>query len=166
MDKIKKSKQYWDVKNSGKRLFYKLRANEKGEFRAFKPTESDFNSLKSLLGYIDRVESKTIFKNELYAKLYLMHLTQEIRRNETTSFNDEIFSSLSQKLSLPLDLYYRIFYDDLCSNQFNRLTHAKFSDKEGNEIIMDAKRFKETFTFELVRDKLNEIMNKTLHRRS
>lgn len=164
--KIKQNKEYWDVKNSGKKLLWRLSPNKKGEYIAFKPTENDFNALKSLLGYINRVESKTIYNNQLFAKLYIMHLTQEIRKNETTIFNDFIFNELSNKLSLTLDLYYKAFYEDLCSNQLNRLTRGTFTDKEGNEILMDFKRFKDTFSLDYVTSKLDEMMNLTLHRRS
>ena len=164
--KIKYSQEYWDVKNSGTRLFHKLSPREDGTFKPFEPTQSDFNALKSILGYINRVENKTILNNSLFAKLYIMHLTQEIRRNETTVFNQTMFKSLSSKLALPLEMYYKIFYDDLCNNQFNRLTKSDFTDKDGNEVVMNYERFKETFPIEYVTDKLIKAMNLTLHRRS
>jgi len=165
-DKIKYSKEYWNVKNAGKRLLYKLSPMKNGKYRTFEVTESDFNALKSLLGYINRVENKSIYNNTLFAKLYIMDLVGRIRESETTIFNDMLFTELSHQLSKPLELYYKAFYEDLCSNQLNRLAKGTFTDKEGKEVIMDYKRFKETFTLEYVTDKLNEMMNLTLHRRS
>lgn len=165
-EKIRYSKEYWDVKNAGKRLLYKLSPMKNGKYRTIDVEEKDFNALKSLLGYINRVENKTIYNNSLYAKLYLMDMVGRIRQNETTIFNETIFKDLSYQLSKPLDLFYLAFYEDLCSNQLNRLTKGNFTDKEGKEVLLDYKRFKETFTLEYVTNKLNEMMNLTLHKRS
>ena len=165
-DKIKYSKEYWDVKNSGKRLLYKLSPMKNGKYRTIEVEEKDFNALKSLLGYINRVENKTIYNNQLFSKLYIMDLVGQIREKETTIFNRSIFERISNQLSKPLDLFYKAFYEDLCSNQLNRLTKEDITDKEGNEIILDYKRFKETFSLEYVTSKIDEMMNLTLHKRS
>lgn len=165
-DKIRYSKEYWDVKNAGKRLLYKLSPMQNGKYRTFEVEEKDFNSLKSLLGYINRVENKTIYNNQLFAKLYIMELVGQIRENETTVFNDFLFKNISNQLSKPLELFYKAFYEDLCANQLNRLTADNFNTQEGTDAIIDAKRFRETFTLEYVTSKLDEMMNATLHRRS
>ena len=145
-EKIKYSKEYWNVKNAGKRLLYKLSPMKNGNYRTIEVDESDFNALKSLLGYINRVESKTIYNNELFAKLYIMELVGQIRESETTVFNDFLFKNIS--------------------NQLNRLTENNFDTKEADEIIKDRIRFEETFSLDYVKTKLNEMMNATLHRRS
>lgn len=165
-EKIKQSKDYWDVKRSGKRLLWRLSSDKNGNFRTFEPNEDDFNALKSVLGCLNRYESKVIYNNQLFAKLYIMELVGQIRENETTIFNDFIFKQISSQLSKPLDLFYKAFYEDLCSNQLNKLTKVNFTDKEGNDIIMDYKRFKETFPLEYVTSKLDEMINITLHKRS
>jgi hypothetical protein len=165
-DKIKYSKEYWDVKNSGKRLLYKLSPMKNGKYRTLEVEEKDFNALKSLLGYINRVESKTILNNQVMAKLYIMELVGQIRENETTIFNDFLFKELSNQLGKPLNLFYKAFYEDLCSNQLNRLAKENFTDKEGKEIVMDYKRFKETFSLQYVTNKIDEMINLTLHKRS
>lgn len=165
-DKINYSKQYWDVKNSGKRLLYKLSPMKNGKYRTIDVDEKDFNALKSLLGYINRVESKTIYNNQLLAKLYIMELVGQIREKETTVFNRSVFERISNQLSKPLDLFYKAFYEDLSSNQLNKLTKGTFTDEEGKEIIVDYKRFKETFSLEYVTKKIDEMINITLHRRS
>ncbi len=165
-EKINYSREYWNVKNSGKRLLYKLSPMKNGKYRTFEVEEKDFNALKSLLGYINRVESKTIYNNQIMAKLYIMELVGRIRENETTIFNELLFKELSHQLSKPLDLFYKAFYEDLCSNQLNKLTKGTFTDKEGNDILMDYKRFKETFSLEYVTSKIDEMINLTLHRRS
>ena len=165
-DKINYSKEYWDVKNSGKRLLYKLSPMKNGKYRTIEVEEKDFNALKSLLGYINRVESKMVYNNQIAAKLYIMELVGQIREKETTIFNQSVFERISNQLSKPLDLFYKAFYDDLCSNQLNKLTKGTFTDKEGNDIVMDYKRFKETFSQEYVTKKIDEMFNLTLHKRS
>ena len=100
------------------------------------------------------------------AKLYIMELVGQIRENETTIFNDVLFKELSNQLGKPLDLFYKAFYEDLCSNQLNKLAKGTFTDKEGNEIVMDYKRFKETFSLQYVTNKIDEMINLTLHKRS
>ena len=137
-----------------------------GKYRTFEVDEKDFNALKSLLGYINRVESKTIYNNQLFAKLYIMDLVGRIRKSGTTIFNSFLFKDISNQLSRPLDDFYKAFYEDICSNQLNKLTKGTFTDKEGNAVIMDYKRFKETFSLEYMKTKIDEQMNKTLHRRS
>tara|TARA_R110002111_G_scaffold246340_1_gene308928 strand:+ start:3089 stop:3598 length:510 start_codon:yes stop_codon:yes gene_type:complete len=165
-EKIQYSKEYWDVKNSGKRLLYKLSPMKNGKYRTFEVDEKDFNALKSLLGYVNRVESKTIYNNQLFAKLYIMDLVGRIRKSGTTIFNSFLFKDISNQLARPLDDFYKAFYEDICSNQLNKLTKGTFTDKEGNAVIMDYKRFKETFSLEYMKTKIDEQMNKTLHRRS
>ena len=137
-----------------------------GKHRTFEVTEEDFNALKSLLGYINRVESKTIYNNQLFAKLYIMDLVGRIRKSGTTIFNSFLFKDISNQLARPLDDFYEAFYKDICSNQLNKLTEGTFTDKEGNAVVMDYKRFKETFSLEYMKTKIDEQMNKTLHRRS
>jgi len=165
-EKINYSKEYWDVKNSGKRLFYKLSPMKNGKYKTIEVEEKDFNALKSLLGYINRVENKTIYNSEIAVKLYIMELVGQIREKETTIFNQSVFERISNQLSKPLDVFYKAFYNDLCANQLNKLTKGTFTDKEGNEIIMDYKRFKETFSEKYVAEKINEMFNLTLHKRS
>ena len=165
-EKIQYSKEYWDVKNSGKRLLYKLSPMKNGKHRTFEVEEKDFNALKSLLGYINRVESKTVLNNQMCAKLYLMELVGQIRENKTTVFNDNIFTNISHQLSKPLDLFYKAFYQDLCSNQLNRLDKDNFKTKEGDSVLMDYHRFKKTFTLEYITRKIDERFSLTLHKRS
>ena len=108
--KIKHSKEYWDVKNSGKRLFYKMKPRQNGEYVDFKLCEDDFNAIKSLLGYINRVEKKTILNNQLMAKLYIMQLVGEIRNGKTTIFNSFIFKkNITHKVKFKCTFILNIF---------------------------------------------------------
>ena len=164
--KIAGEHQFWDIKKSGERLLWRFAQDEKGNFKNFTPNHNDFIALKSVLAWINRQSSGIVARSPVTAKLYLMYLIGEIRYHETTVFNEFIFHDLSRKLAMPLNLYYRTFYDDLCSNQLNRLTKENFSDKEGNAVIVDYLKFKEDFPLEDIVEGLNERMISILHRRS
>tara|TARA_R110002050_G_scaffold110178_1_gene222165 strand:- start:2229 stop:2735 length:507 start_codon:yes stop_codon:yes gene_type:complete len=164
-EKINQNNEFWDVKKSGQRLLWRMSPESNGECKSFKPNESDFNALKSILGAINRSQEETISNNQLFAKLYIMQLVGDIRENQTTVFNEFIFERLSNQLSKPLDLFYKAFYEDLCSNQLNRITETT-TDKEGQEVIVDYNRFKESFSLDFVTSKLDEHINANLNRRS
>ena len=163
--KIKESQDYWNVKKAGNHLLFKL-SPYKGKFKNFKTTEEDLNALKSLLGYINRAESGIINNNQIMAKLFIMHLTWEIRESKTTMFDRVLKSEISNQLSKPLALFYKTFHQDLCANQLNRLNDEDFKIYEFEDVIKNKQRFEETFTLEFVTGKLNEMMSNILHRRS
>ena len=164
-EKINQNNEFWDVKKSGQRLLWRMSPDSNGECKSFKPNESDFNALKSILGAINRSQGETLSNNQLFAKLYIMQLVGDIREKQTTVFNEVLFERLSNQLSKPLDLFYKAFYEDLCSNQLNRITETT-TDKEGQEVIVDYNRFKESFPLEFVTGKLDEHINANLNRRS
>tara|TARA_B100000809_G_C14829135_1_gene420342 strand:+ start:87 stop:599 length:513 start_codon:yes stop_codon:yes gene_type:complete len=164
--KIKHSQEYWDVKKSGKRLMWRMSQDDKGQFKTFKVTEDDFNALKSVLGYINRIDDKTVLNNQLFAKLYIMELVGQIRENKTTIFNKAIFTNISNQLKKPLELFYKAFYEDLCSNQLDNILEKNIPSEETQDFVLDYKRFKETFSLDYVTGKINEMINTTLHRRS
>lgn len=159
--KIDDNHKFWDVKKAGERLLWRFNAD-----KSFMPNDNDKLALKSVLAWINRQSSGIIENNELFAKLYIMHLIGDIRANKTTVFNDFIFRELSNQLSKPLILFYKAFYEDLAANQLTRLTPENVKTKEGDNVILDYKRFKETFPLEYVIQKLDEMMITTLHRRS
>ena len=164
-DKINKSHDYWNVKKAGNHLLFKL-SPYNGKFKTINVTEDDFNALKSVLGYVNRVESGLVNNNQLFAKLFLMELVGQIRENGTTVFNQMVFQNVSNQLAKPLDLFYKAFYEDLCSNQLLRLSEDAFKDEKGMEVVLDYKRFKETYSLQFVTEKLDEMMNHLLHKRS
>jgi len=165
-EKINQNNEFWDVKKSGQRLLWRMSPESNGECKSFKPNESDFNALKSILGAINRSQEETISNNQLFAKLYIMQLVGDIRDKQTTVFNEFLFERLSNQLSKPLDLFYKAFYEDLCSNQLNRITEGNIEDVDAQEFVLDYYRFKETFSLEFVTGKLDEHINANLNRRS
>lgn len=164
--KIDDNNNFWDIKKAGNRLLWRFSEDKNGKMQSFSPNEEDVMALKSVLYWVNRQSSGLLDKHNLYAKLFILQLVGDIREKKTTVFNDFLFERLSCQLAKPLELYYTTFYEDLVSNQLNRLTTGVFTQKDGEAVVMDCKRFKETFPLELIKEKLNERMLATLHRRS
>lgn len=164
--KIEDNATFWDVEKAGKRLLWRFQKDENGNYKNFKINADDELALKSVLAWVNRQSSGVFDKQTLFAKLYLLQLIGSIRENKTTVFNEFVFVELSNQLSKPIELFYKAFYEDLCSNQLNRLSKANITDAEGKQVIVDYKRFREAFSLEYVTGKLKDQMLKTLHRRS
>lgn len=159
--KIKENKEFWDVDRAVKRLIWRLSPNNKGEYNTFKPTKDDFNAFKSILGSLDREKNKSVSYAPLFAKLYLFVLTQNIRFYETTFFSDFPTKDLHRMLDTPIELFFKSFYNDFTSNQLNKLSDSN-SVKINNEIINDYKKLQETFTYDLIKGQLIDLINKAL----
>lgn len=162
--KIQENKEFWNEQKSVKRLIWRLAPKENGSYSRFQPDKTDFNALKSLLGSLDRDKKINVANNVLFAKLYIYHLTMNIRKFETTVLDDFPAKDLSLLLDKPLDLFYQSFYNDLQDNQLNKL--LKVPEPEQEEVIKEYKRLKETFTLEMVTSKLDDMINKSLKRYS
>ena len=124
--KIEDNKNHWDVKKSGERLLWRFATDEKGNYKSFTPNENDFVALKSVLGFINRQTNENVENNQLFAKLFIYHLTMEIRQFGTTVFNDYPLDKITKLLKTPLHLFCKAFYDDLHHNQLNKL--VKYND--------------------------------------
>ena len=110
-----------ELEKAGKNLLYKLSPNKEGVYFNFKPTESDFKDLKTVLGWINRQTELSLKNNTLFAKLFIYELTMEIRSYGTTVLNPLPLNKLSSILKKPLPLFYDAFYKDLINNQLNKL---------------------------------------------
>ena len=117
----KHRKNEYDVKKAGQRLIWRLSPNEKGETKSFKPNENDFKSLKTILGWITSIKEETMLKQRLFAKLYIKHYTEHMRKHDETILCNEIQESLSVLLSVPLDRFYEAFYRELKVRQFEKI---------------------------------------------
>lgn len=159
--KIQKEKDFRDVEKSVKRLIWRLAPNENGDFTSFLPNTNDFNSLKSILGSLDRDKKINVSNNVLFAKLYIYHKTMIIRHYGTTALELETQKEISRLLEKPLDLYFEAFHRDLHDNQLNKLMDSK-TEKEKIEIIEQYKNLKKTFTLDYVKSKLLEEINEAL----
>ena len=164
MNNIKKladNKEFWNVKKAGERLQWRTSPNERGDFKTFKVNESDSNAVNSILGMINRIEKNNLANNTLFAKLYLIFLTQEIRHHETTVFNEDIFTIVNAKLNFPLESYYAAFINDLHGNQFNKIL-IDDGEKDQMKTVKMAQEFKEKHTPDFCIPKLNKAMNHAL----
>ena len=159
--KLADNKTFWNVQKAGEKLLWRLSPQKNGEYKAFKPNESDFNALKSILGMINRIEKNNVANNRLFAKLYILFLTQEIRYHETTVFNDDIFTLVNAKLNYSLESYYAAFMNDLHGNQFNRILIDE-TEMDELETIKAAQKFKEKHTPDFCIPIINKAMNHAL----
>ena len=158
LKKLADNKTFWNVQKAGEKLLWRLSPQKNGEYKAFKPNDSDFNALKSILGMINRIEKNNVANNRLFAKLYINFLTQEIRYHETTVFNEDIFTIVNSKLNYSLDSYYAAFVNDLQGNQWNRILKDK-TVEEQLETVKMYEQFKQTFSYGFCVPKLNEAIN-------
>lgn len=159
--KLVSQKEFWNVKKAGEKLLWRLSPDKTGEYKAFKPNENDFNALKSILGMINRIEKNNVSNNELFAKLYVNFLTQEIRYHGTTVFDKRIFAIVGNKLNYSLESYYSTFLNDLQGNQWNKILEDKTLEEQLETLKM-FNQFKETYCFDYVASKLDENINHAL----
>lgn len=153
-----KAKKKFDVKSAGERLLWRLQPGAK----SFTPNDKDYNALVTVLEWINRQENVNVKGHVLYAKLYIYFLTQGIRHHKTTVFNPEVAKELHRILSTPFPLFYKAFITDLYNNQLNRI------NAEGIEVfdetMKDLEQFKQTFTEDYIKGKLNEMISESLNR--
>lgn len=159
--KIKDNKSFWEVDKAVKRLIWRLSPKENGNYFKFEPNESDFNALKSILGSLDRNKKINIANNTLFAKLYIYHLTMNIRHFETTVLNSYPEKELKRMLDKPLEMFVQSFYNDLHNNQLNKLLKTE-NEKEQKDILESVEQLKKTYTLDYVRGKLFDSINKSL----
>ena len=119
-----------NLKNAADRLHFRFRKykpnkDAKADFRNFKPNSEDMEALNCLFTEINKRDEATIAKNNLFAKLLVYQYTQNIRHYETTVLSDLNFAlkDIHKILSYDLESIYKGFYNDLHSNQLNKLVH-------------------------------------------
>lgn len=157
-DQVSDAKKFWDVKRAGERLLWRF-----GLDKPFKPNADDRIALKSVLHSYNGFCSDAINNNQLFAKLYIYQLTQDIRYHQTTVFEELVQLELSKVLDTPLHLFYDAFIADLYGNQLNRISEVS-SQKEKLDVVKYAQRFKETYNKDFVTAKLDEMIVNALNR--
>lgn len=156
-EKITEAAAFWDVQKAGKHLLWRF------SLKSFVVNEDDKIALKSVLAWINRNSGDNVNNNQLFAKLYVYFLTQEIRYNQATVFDELLQKKVNSMLAKPLPLFYKAFISDLYGSQYAKLTREQ-SINESNEVMMDIKQFKETFNEDYVISKLNEMISEALNR--
>jgi hypothetical protein len=159
----KHKNDYWNVKKSGTRLLWRFQKGESGGFKNFTPTEADEIALKSVLAWVNRQSDNNVNNNHLFVKLFVYHLTTEIRESETSIFDRFLQTKVSLVLNRPLNLFYEAFKQDLYTNQLQRLIKENgIVDDKG--IVVDYTRFTEVYSQKFIMSKLNEMVSEALNR--
>ena len=153
----------YDLEKAYKRFQWRFQKDKDGKFKQFKPTDLDVEAINIIFGWISREKEKSVSNNVLFAKLYIYDLTMRIRRYGTTVFDDYPQKELSRLLERPLHVFYEAFYNDLHNNQLNKYTDD-MSEQQRDEILLQAKRNRETFTLKMVSDKLAHMITESLNR--
>lgn len=150
----------WDIKKAASRLKWRFR-KEKGSFKSFTPNDNDIEALNCILNWINNQKKETLNNNQLFAKLFIYHLTMIIRHYQTTVLDPIPQKELSKLLSYPLEHFYKAFESDLYENQLQKLL-GKDSDK--NEIIKDYIEQKDLYRRDFISGQLNHMITEALNR--
>ena len=121
----------------------------------FKPNNNDAEALNIVFDWITRQKEINVLNNDLFAKLYIYHLNQNIRHFKTTVFNNTPQKDLSRILSYPIEYFYQSFYNSLHHNQLGKLS------LEGKLTIED---LKEKYTLEIVTDQLQHMVGEAINK--
>lgn len=153
----------YDLKKAVNRFQFRFTKQENGDYKNFKPNHSDIEAINTILSWINRQKEDSVRNNHLFAKLYIYHLTMNIRHYQTTVLDDYPQKDLSRLLDKPLELFYQSFYNDLIDNQLNKLLHTE-TEKEDVAILKEYEDFKKTFTLGIVKSKLTDMISEALNR--
>ena len=73
----------YDIKKSINRFNWRFRKDDNGNFFNFKPTNEDVKCMNTLISWIIREKKEDLQNNQLFAKLYIYFLHQQIREHNT-----------------------------------------------------------------------------------
>ena len=152
-----------DLKKAAERLIWRLKPDEKGEFKSFTPNKNDIESLNCILNWINNQKKDTLKNNQLFAKLYILGLTNIIRHQETTIFDPIPQKELSKILDYPLSSFYKSFTEDLYNNQLLKLNTSDLTN-ENKKVISDYREQRNLYPEGLIESKLNHMITEALNR--
>lgn len=110
-----------NIKKAGERLIWRLKPDEKGNYKLFKPNKDDFNALKTILDYITASIEEERLDNALFAKLYIYTFCDFIRKYESDVLDGEVKFQLDRLLSAPIETFYESFNNDINGVQLDRM---------------------------------------------
>jgi len=161
-----------DVKKSVERLVWRLKKDKQGSYTSFKPNENDFKELLNIIGWIDRQKEISLLNGNLFAKLYIYHLSQMI---ETYSYNKtldpkshESYTSflesepqkeLSKILDRDIETFYLAFHNKINSDWRDHLCRKLIAKKDITQEYVN-----ERYSFEKVKDQLNHIITEAINK--
>lgn len=141
----------------------KFSKDAQGNYKPFYVTKNDVDHLNCILGWVIREKENSVLNHSLFAKLFIYHLTQSIRYNKATIFDDKLKSDIFRLLDYPLESFYQSFINDLYASQFNRLVETD-SIKDANGKIVEIDQFKKVFNEDYIKGKLNDMISEALNR--
>lgn len=156
-DKIQNERDYWNVDKSVKRLIWRLAPNEKGQTFQFKPNESDFKALKSVLGALDREKNKSALEYPYFTKLLIVQLIQNARYYETTFLDKFPTRDIFARLDTPFDVLVQELHSTIHNNLINKMTL-----ENSDEVINQYKQLQESFTYDYFREKIRNVSHQVL----
>lgn len=152
-----------DLKKAVGKLKWRFRKDDKNNFKSFTPNQNDVEALNCIMNWINNQKKETLNDNKLFAKLYIYHLTMNIRHFETTVLEPIPQKDLSKILSYPLEHFYKSFEMDLYNNQLNGLLEAT-DDIEQLEIIQSYIEQNDLYPREHIAMQLNHMITEALNR--
>ena len=123
--------------------------------KAFKPNQNDANALNLVFDWIARQKEINVLNSELFAKLYIYNLNQNINYHKTSVFDNTPQKDLSRILSYPIEYFYQSFHKSLHHNQLSTLNL-----KDG--ITVDD--LKDKYTLEIVTDRLQHMIGEATNK--
>ena len=151
--------------------------------KSWKPTETDLKAFNTIIRFVKVQESELLDKNQLFGKLYIFFLDQQIKKYGTTVFNKIPQKQLSSILDKPLESFYVSFKNSFDDNIVNRIYNEKGieidrhpatlteSEKDDERIKIDKmtdadvkKILHNDYPIEEIEDNLNLMITESLRR--
>ena len=150
----------YNIKKAGEKLIWRLKPDDKGNYKAFKPNKNDFEALKVVLGHITSSLEKERLDNGLFAKLYIYTFCDFIRKFESDVLESEIKVQLDRLLSAPIETFYEAFNNDLNTIQLDRMIGRC---KKENDTKFTREEMASFFNKETQRKKLDFMISEALN---
>ena len=150
----------YDIKKSINRFNWRFRKDDNGNFFNFKPTNEDVKCMNTLISWIIREKKEDLQNNQLFAKLYIYFLHQQIREHNTTVLDSIPQKQLSKLLDKPIHSFYEAFTKELHDNQICKLLEGV--TRENKKLTPEMLR--KAYDLEYVTNSLNGMITEALNR--
>lgn len=168
------------LKESLKRLRWRLSPDEKGVFKQMTPNATDVEAFNSILDFIEKTQQETVQENLLFAKLYCFLLENlTIRYTDIDFANKELNKILSESLAIRIE-YLKLSLKDMeYRNYFNRKgildpflktktlkeleeIHERYKDKLPELDVQEFLKCGNNWDFESVKYQLENQINQSI----
>lgn len=148
-----------DIKKSLNWLNKRFVSAKDNKYSSFKVNKHDLEAFNSVVRYISIINKKRVFKNELFAKLYIYFLNQQIRYYQVDALEKIPQKELSRLLNTPLFNFYEAFHKELHSAR-----HTNVIEKYKKGYKPTIEDFKEKYSIEFITNQLDLQINQCLNR--